>query len=215
MKPSKSAATSASSCNATQQGLKEYMPLVQQVVARILRRLPPNVLREDLIAAGTFGLLDALRRNPQRAAGFEWYARVRIRGAVIDELRAQDWLPRRLRTRVKGAKSRGETPGVAVVGFDDLPPGHEHGLADPYATGVLEQVEQRLDRASLARAIATLPEREASIVTWYYFEGMGFRDIAAKLSVSEPRISQLHSRAMARLRSAMEQGDEGRLTSAA
>ncbi len=207
--------SSASLCNPTQQDLAEYMPLVRQVVARILPRLPPNVLREDLIAAGTIGLLDALKRDPRREAGFEWYARVRIRGAVIDELRAQDWLPRRMRTRVKGAESRGESAAVAVIGFDDLPPGHEQGLTDARAASALEQVELRLERGALARAIATLPEREASIVTWYYFEDIGFRDIAAKLRVSGPRISQLHSRAMARLRDALSHRDDSRMTSAA
>jgi RNA polymerase sigma factor for flagellar operon FliA len=214
MKPLRPTSSCPSNCNPSQQDLAAHMPLVHQVVARILPRLPPNVLREDLIAAGTIGLLDALKRGPLREAGFEWYARVRIRGAVLDELRAQDWLPRRMRARINGAKSRGESTGVAVVGFDDLPPGHEHGLRDAGAASALEQVERRLDRAALAHAIGMLPEREASIVTWYYFEEIGFREIASKLSVSEPRISQLHSRAMARLREAMAYRDDG-MTSAA
>ena len=77
------------------------MPLVHHVVGTMLPRLPPNVLRDDLIAAGTFGssTRSAARRRSERGAEFEWYARVRIRGAIIDELRSHDWLSRRARRR--------------------------------------------------------------------------------------------------------------------
>ena len=202
MKPSITPAAATPSVP-TRQDLTTYMPLVHQVVARVLRRLPPNVLREDLVAAGAFGLVDALRRNPERTGAFEWYARVRIRGAVIDELRAQDWLTRRTRTRIANAEARGESAGMSMVGFDDLPAGHAANLSDETAPSPLQQVEQRMERASLERAIVTLPEREANIVRWHYFEGVAFKDIAVRLGVSEPRISQLHSRAMARLRGVM------------
>jgi len=202
MKPSRSLIATTPSTPSREE-LTTYMPLVHQVVARVLRRLPPNVLRDDLVAAGTFGLVDALRRNTERTAAFEWYARIRIRGAVIDELRAQDWLTRRTRTRIANAQARGENVGMAMVAFDDLPEGQTYGLNDEAAPSPFEQVEQRMERASLERAIKTLPEREASIVTWHYFEGVAFKDIAARLGVSEPRISQLHSRAMGRLREVM------------
>lgn len=202
MKPSRTI-VAASPSVPTREDLTAYMPLVHQVVARVLRRLPPNVLREDLVAAGTFGLVDALRRNTERTAAFEWYARIRIRGAVIDELRAQDWLTRRTRTRIANAQARGDNASMAMVGLDDLPEGHAFGLRDENTPSPLQQVEQRMERASLERAIKTLPEREASIVTWHYFEGIAFKDIARRLGVSEPRISQLHSRAMGRLRGVM------------
>src|SRR5580704_6104653 len=102
----------------TREELTAYMYLVHQVVARVLRKLPPNVLRDDLVAAGTFGLVDALRKSADRGPAFDWYARIRIRGAVVDELRAQDWLTRRARTRVAKAQAQGESGSVAVVGFD-------------------------------------------------------------------------------------------------
>lgn len=195
--------TANASSNPTREELAAYMPLVHQVVARVLRRLPPNVLREDLVAAGTYGLVDALRKSDERTTAFEWYARIRIRGAVVDELRAQDWLTRRARTRVTRAQALGEGTSLSVVGFDDLPEGRVFGHADPAATSPLDQVETRLERAALERAVGRLPEREASIVRWYYFEGTAFKDIAGRLGVSEPRVSQLHSRAMARLRALM------------
>lgn len=194
----------------TREELAAFMPLVQQIVARILRRLPPNVLREDLVAAGTYGLVDALRKNSERTTAFEWYARIRIRGAVVDELRAQDWLTRRARTRVTRAQASGEGPSVSVIGFDDLPEGQALGTSDASATSPLHQVETRLERAALERAVGLLPEREASIVRWYYFDGTAFKDIASRLGVSEPRVSQLHARAMARLRTLMApEGETG------
>jgi RNA polymerase sigma factor for flagellar operon FliA len=207
MKPSRSFAAATPS-TPTREDLTAYMPLVHQVVARVLRRLPPNVLREDLIAAGTFGLVDALRRNVERTAAFEWYARIRIRGAVIDELRAQDWLTRRTRSRIATAAARGENATMSMVGLDDLPEGHTFSLSEQSTPSPFEQVEQRMERAALERAVATLPEREASIVTWHYFEGVAFKDIAVRLHVSEPRISQLHTRAMARLRIVMAANGE-------
>src|ERR1700733_544925 len=73
----------------TREELTLYMPLVHQVVGRVLRKLPPNVLRDDLVAAGAFGLIDALRKSVDRGPAFDWYARIRIRGAVVDELRSQ------------------------------------------------------------------------------------------------------------------------------
>jgi RNA polymerase sigma factor for flagellar operon FliA len=189
----------------TREDITPYMPLVRQVVGRVLRKLPPNVLRDDLIAAGTFGLLDALRKSGDRGASFDWYARIRIRGAVVDELRAQDWLTRRARTRVTRAKAEGTGGSAAVVGFDDLPEGQARGFVDETAVSPQEQVENRMDRAALEAAVSELPQREAQIVAWHYFEGIPFKTIAARLGVSEPRISQLHTRAIGRLRVTMEQ----------
>jgi len=183
--------------------LTGYMYLVHQVVARVLRKLPPNVLRDDLLAAGTFGLVDALRKSVERGPAFDWYARIRIRGAVVDELRAQDWLTRRARTRVARAQAQGEVGSVAVVGFDDLPESQAQALADESMATPQEQVEQRMDRLALERAVALLPEREARIVGWHYFDGVPFKTIAVRLSVSEPRVSQLHARAMGRLRATL------------
>src|SRR6185295_4970526 len=110
--------------------VSRHMPLVRQVVARFLRRLPANVLRDDLIAAGVFGLVDSLRKNGgDQGAAFESYARIRIRGAILDELRAQDWLPRRARWAMRDGTT--EDVPVAVIGLDDLS-AHElsHGFVD-------------------------------------------------------------------------------------
>lgn len=187
----------------TREELTLYMPLVHQVVARVLRKLPPNVLRDDLVAAGAFGLIDALRKSADRGPAFDWYARIRIRGAVVDELRTQDWLTRRARTRAAKAQASGAGCGASVVGFDDLPESQAQAFVDDSVASPQEQVEQRMDRAALERAVGLLPEREANIVAWHYFEGIQFKAIAARLGVSEPRVSQLHARAMTRLRAAL------------
>ena len=187
----------------TREELAIFMPLVHQVVGRVLRKLPPNVLREDLVAAGAFGLIDALRKSPDRGPAFEWYARIRIRGAVVDELRSQDWLTRRARTRVAKAQALGEASGAAVVGFDDLPEAQAQAFVDESMATPHEQVERRMDRAALEVAVGQLPEREANIVSWHYFEGIPFKTIAVRLGVSEPRVSQLHARAMGRLRASL------------
>jgi len=195
--------TSSPMGSPTRDELDLYMPLVHQVATRMLRKLPPNVLREDLTAAGAFGLIDALRKSPDRGPAFEWYARVRIRGAMVDELRAQDWLTRRARARVARAQADGTGGSGAIVGFDDLSDAQNGSLADESVASPEAQVEMRLDRRMLERAVRRLPEREGNIVAWHYFDDVPFKTIAARLGVSEPRVSQLHSRAIGLLRATM------------
>ncbi len=186
-----------------------YMPLVHQVVSRFMGNVPPNVLRDDILAAGTFGLIDSLRKNgPERGPAFEWYARIRIRGAIFDELRTQDWLSRRARSKVtQAAAERGTTARAVVIGFDDLPTSSQAHFADHNTADPLAQVVEGYDRRILAEAVATLPERERKIVAMHYFQGVQFKDIAAELGVSEPRISQLHSRAVGLLRAALTRSE--------
>ncbi len=208
MKPARSAKKTTRRKNGKTKRLPEaqevsaLMPLVHQVVGRFLKKLPPNVLRDDLVAAGCFGLVDALRKGGhERGPTFEWYARVRIRGAILDELRTQDWLTRRARNRVNAtANKQGQGFRATVVGFDDLPPDLSAlGLADE-TRNPLRLVEERMVSEALANVVSKLPERERQIVTSYYFQQIPFKTIAARLGVSEPRISQLHARAMQLLR---------------
>ena len=189
--------------------VQDYMPLVRQIVARFLRRLPPNVLRDDLISAGTYGLIDSLRKNGNdRGPTFEWYARVRIRGAILDELRAQDWLTRRARSRVTAQADDGRAPLSGIVSMDDLSEASRNALCDESTPSPLEAAEESAERAVLARAIDQLLHRERLIVTLHYFQGVQLKAIAAQLGVSEPRVSQLHSRAMAKLRATLARQEE-------
>lgn len=90
--------------------LSSYLPLVYKVAKRVARRIPRSVSVDDLVSAGTLGLIDALRRyDPSRAERFPHYAEIRIRGAIIDELRALDWLGRGERARQKRTDVGGST----------------------------------------------------------------------------------------------------------
>jgi RNA polymerase sigma factor for flagellar operon FliA len=178
-----------------QSDIDAYLPLVRRVVQKVARRLPSNVQRDDLLAAGVYGLVDSLRRNGGDGGdSFAWYARVRIRGAVFDELRAQDWLSRRVRQRL--TTGEGDTP-ACFVSFEEVA-NDETELAggdDPAAL-----VEASSQRRALAAALQQLPERERVVVGRYYFDGARLKDIGAELGLSEPRISQILARALGRLR---------------
>jgi RNA polymerase sigma factor for flagellar operon FliA len=181
--------------------VEAYLPLVRRLARRVHRKVPPNVLLDDLVSAGTLGLLDALRRfDGVRDQRFEWYLHVRIRGAILDELRRLDWLSRRQRAAMASDSS---THGaVAIVAFEELP-AHHRDLASPDAASPADLAEQRLHGVALAAAIARLPEREGTIVSMHYYEGHALKEIATVLGVSEARVSQLHLRALALLHGLM------------
>ncbi len=179
--------------------VRQYEPLVRKIAGGFQRKLPRNVLREDLVGAGMTGLWDAvIKHGAERdGAAFEWYVRVRVRGAILDDLRAQDWLPRRARA----AASRTDATPPVVVRLDDVSPTNpSRALVSSDASDVEAAVDTKLVRRSLEKAVEQLPERERKIVSLHYFRGMKFKDLGALLGVSEPRISQLHARAMGRLR---------------
>jgi RNA polymerase sigma factor for flagellar operon FliA len=184
----------------TRADMEPYMVLVQQVVSRVLRRLPSNVGRDDLVAAGSYGLMDALRRSPgERGEQFEAYARIRIRGAVIDELRTQDWLGRSARAHANAQAVEGDhATSSTIIGIEDLPEA-QRTIASVDASP-FDLVARRSERDALGRAVSALPEREAQIVDLHYFQGVQFHDIAEKMKVSRARVSQLHSRALKMLR---------------
>jgi RNA polymerase sigma factor FliA len=185
--------------------IEAYMPLVHQTVRRFLRKLPANVCRDDLISAGVFGLMDALRKNGgSEGPAFEWYARIRIRGAIVDALRQQDWLPRRVRWAVSSGQDKGSA--TAVVSLDDMAAGEQSmAMVDEKAVNPSEQAEANDTRKRLEWAVSQLPDRERLIVSMHYFDGVLFKEIGALLGVSEPRISQLHARAMEKLRACLRE----------
>jgi RNA polymerase sigma factor for flagellar operon FliA len=174
----------------------DYLPLVERMATGMVRKLPPSVLREDLVAAGAIGLMDASRRFVgERGAEFEWYARVRIRGAMVDELRSLDWLTRNERSKARAHAATGEGVSFSVVGIEDIPE-NLRSPATRESTSPAGIVEKRMDREALGNAIGCLPAREASIVSMHYVDGLSFKEIAKSFGVSEPRISQLHTRAV-------------------
>ena len=214
--------------NPTAEDIAEHMPLVQRIVAHFMRRLPRSVQREDLVSAGTLGLFHALRSSAHTCPEmFASYARIRIRGSIVDELRRHDWSPRRRKdpnappeAGPNGVRSNVTSivpsalqqpipparPRVSVVGFDDLPAGSTAGMAED-CTSPLDDVLARRENEALHKAVAALPEREREIITMRYFQGMPSKAIAQAMGLSEARISQLHARATSRLRELLAESD--------
>lgn len=187
--------------------ITRYAPLARQIAGGFQRRLPRNVLRDDLIAAGMSGLWDAVRKHgDEQAESFDWYVRVRIRGAILDELRAQDWLPRRARKAQPG-----EPVPIVVVRGPDAAEFQLRSWEECIADG-RESAEERCVRNSelgrIRKAMTQLPWRMQRILQLHYQRGAKFLHIAHELGVSEPRISQLHARAIARLRAILEEEDK-------
>jgi RNA polymerase sigma factor for flagellar operon FliA len=211
----------ATTTTPTAEDIAEHMPLVQRIVAHFMRRLPRSVQREDLVAAGTLGLFHALRSSAHTCPEmFASYARIRIRGSIVDELRRHDWSPRRRKdpnappansgsnvTPINAASASAQRPRIAVVGFDDLPAGSTGSLAEDCASP-LDDVLERREHEALHAAVEELPERERQIVRMRYFQGMPSKAIAQALGLSEARISQLHARATNRLRELLADSPE-------
>jgi RNA polymerase sigma factor FliA len=217
-----------------------YAPLVKFVVGRVSVSMPAHVDHEDLLSYGLLGLLTAIERyDPAREAKFETFAIPRIRGAIMDELRSNDWVPRSVRARAKLIErtirtltaNLGRTPsdaevaaklGVTIEEFDEyvadigrsapvyldavvsLSSNSHETLVDTLPDETLLPAGSRLElqdvRDQLAEAITALPERERLLVTLYYYENLTLREVGQVLGVTESRASQLHTKAMLRLR---------------
>jgi RNA polymerase sigma factor for flagellar operon FliA len=219
-----------------------YAPLVKYVAGRLGSSLPAHVDEGDLVSYGLLGLIGAIERyDPDRDIKFETYAIARIRGAIIDELRALDWVPRSVRSRARQIERAigeleaklGRAPtdeeiaakvGVTVdeldnsltdisrssiAALDELwsvsGDGDQVSLLDTLEDDNISQPAEVLDetetREALADAIARLPEREKLVVTLYYYEELTLREIGEVLGVTESRVSQLHTKAILRLKS--------------
>jgi len=231
--------------------VRTYLPLVRQVVQRMLPRKPAEVEAEDLISWGTVGLLDAMRKyDCKREAAFPTYAQYRIRGSILDYLRRCDWLPRSARQKshdiedatIRLERKLGRTPGadeiaaemqmtldqyahtVASVGAAPMIPVGDVGFGrneEGFSTadvvldggdhGPMRKVLRKERVEILAKAIEQLPDKERIVVSFYYFEGLTMREMADALHLTEGRISQLHSQAMARMRELLS-SEENELT---
>ena len=219
------AAYRSAPCRRTRDGLAvHYRPLVRSVAHRTAQRLPDHVDAADLVQSGVFGLLEAIDRfDPGRCARFESYAVPRIQGAVLDELRAQDWVPRAVRLRAREAERVGEqlamrlrrtATGQEIADALGVP---LHELSAAGATRVLsvEQlragaepdpagaVQEHETRRQLWQAIDQLGERDRLVVRLYYLEDRTLAEIGRILGVTESRVCQLHARLIARLRACL------------
>ncbi len=174
--------------------IEQWESLVWWVVNRIKPRLPHSVSEEELFSAGMVGLLKAARSyDASRGAEFKTYAYHRIRGAMLDELRSLDYLPRSMREK---ARAQGEdAPAVVSLPTDE---DGSDGLEGDH--GDNREVENSELMEALQVGIEGLPEKMRVVMHLYYNEGRRMREIGEMLALTESRVSQIHSASIACLR---------------
>ena len=219
--------------------LEKHTVLVKRIAYHLMARLPASVLVDDLIQSGMIGLFEAANNfDSSKGASFETFAGIRIRGAMLDEIRRGDWTPRSVHKNsrlvsdtIKNLEAElgrdvtdievaekldislneyhhilNEVSSGKIIGLEDLGVSedilniHEdNDHRDPY-----QDIEKDLFKKSLTQCIASLPEREALVLSLYYDEELNLREIGQVLEVSESRVSQIHSQAMHRLKARMQ-----------
>lgn len=227
--------------------LVEYAHLVKYVSARLAVNLPASVDRSDLISSGVMGLIKAVETfEPDRGFKFETFAGHKIRGAILDELRALDWVPRSVRqksrelqrTYAKLENDLGRIPyddevcdalGITIKEYENLlaevtpttiisleeaMPGRESDakelkiidtIEDPGSDNPLKELGFSEVKSILKEAIAALPEKEKLVVALYHYEELTLKEIGVVLDITESRVSQIHSKAILKLRSKLLQ----------
>jgi RNA polymerase sigma factor FliA len=237
---------STGSERAREQLVVAYSPLVKYVAGRMSSGLPAHVEESDLISYGLIGLINAIERfDLEREIKFETYAITRIKGSIIDELRALDWVPRSVRARAREierthaklehrlhrtptdeelAREMGlsdeefqeallKISNSTVVALDELwavsdAPGDQVSLLDTIPDHDAPDPEDAIDASELkdrlAEAISSLPDREKIVITLYYYENLTLREIGEVLGVTESRISQMHTKAVLRMKSHLQ-----------
>lgn len=229
--------------------IAEHAPLVRRLALQLASRLPANVELDDLMQAGMMGLLDAVRRyQAQEDAKFETYATTRIRGAMLDELRSQDWLSRGARSKARDIEAAvqrvqqrelraaseqeiaeelgvslpdyyamlDDASGVQLVHYEDLSSDEgretldrvvvdDEDIAHHQGNPLDLLVSHNLHKA-VVQAIDDLPEREKLLLSLQFEHDLNQKEIAAVMGVTEGRISQLRSQAVARIRAKLKAG---------
>jgi RNA polymerase sigma factor for flagellar operon FliA len=227
--------------------LLEYAHLVKFIAHRLAVNLPSSVDRNDLTSAGILGLIKAVETfEPERGFKFETYAAHKIRGAILDELRALDWVPRSVRQKARDLQKTyaklenelGRLPyddevceslGISLKEFEDLlsdvapatlisleeamPDRSSDSkelrvidtIEDPGSSNPLKELGFMEVKSILKDAIANLPEKEKLVVALYHYEELTLKEIGVVLDITESRVSQIHSKAILKLRSKLLQ----------
>ena len=227
--------------NLRQRLITKYTPLIKLVAGRILRRLPPQIELNDLVNSGVLGLMDAIEKfDPAREIKFETYAEFRIRGAILDELRSQDWVPRSIRQRIHELdrayealeakhgrpgtdEEVAETMGISLEAYYNLlskasgvtlmsleylgyvgENGQKRNILEyfraPGQQSILDVLEIKQLKRVIAKVIDSLPKNEKFVVSMYYYDELTMKEIGLILGITESRVSQVHNKAMIRLR---------------
>ena len=217
---------------------ENYLPLVKIVCGRLAVSLPPHLDKDDLLSSGFFGLLDAIDRfDPTRNVKFETYAALRIRGAMLDYLRSKDWIPVSMRQRIRKYeqtvsqlenelgrsatdKELAAAMGISVEELQTLINQCNAATIIPLEEYLKTDVNEAVDtnpanstelfelKDTLAKAIERLPEKERTVVSLYYYEELTLKEISLVLHLTEARISQLHTKAIFRMRGYLAQNKE-------
>ncbi len=215
----------------------EYAPLVKVVAGRLSMYLGYNVEYEDLVSYGNFGLIDAIDKyDAAKAVKFETYASLRIRGAILDQIRKMDWIPRTVRQRqkkidaaikeleAKNGRNATDQEIADVLGISgeeylewqsqmmitnvvSLNEFLEQGSEIPAERNLTQKIdvpEEVLERNELKKILAEslelLTEKERKVILLYYYEDLTLKEISNILEVSESRISQLHTKALQKMK---------------
>ncbi len=220
-----------------EQIIVEYAPLVKLVAGRLSMYLGYNVEYEDLVSYGIFGLIDAIDKfEPGKNVKFETYASLRIRGAILDQIRKMDWIPRSVRQKQKKIDAacsklesangkcatdeeiaqelemsvddlytwQGQTKVTNLISLDEFVEQGSEMQMDPAGNSHFEQPEKVVEKEELTKMISAalqqLTEKESKVVMLYYYEDMTLKEISSVLEVSESRVSQLHTKALAKMK---------------
>ena len=223
-----------------EQLIVEYAQLVKLVAGRMNMYLGYNVEYDDLVGYGVFGLIDAIDKfDSGKNVKFETYASLRIRGAILDQIRKMDWIPRSVRQRQRKideamkqiemrtgktasdeelAKQLGLTDEelcswqtqlkvtnvVSLNEFEETGPEPMIDSAHPVRFSQPEEVVEEAElKEKLAESLELLTEKERRVIELYYYEDMTLKEISKILEVSESRISQLHTKALNKMRKKM------------
>ena len=203
-----------------EQLIMEYAQLVKIVAGRLNMYLGNNVEYDDLVGYGIFGLIDAIDKfNYDKNVKFETYASLRIRGAILDQIRKMDWIPRSLRQKQKKIdtavlKIESNTGKVATdeevaqelcITVEEL----NNWQGQTKASNIISLEEYtdscseiRIDSSKSERFLQPeqVVEKEKSVITLYYYEEMTLKEISMVLEVSESRVSQLHTKALNKMK---------------
>ncbi|HHY14279.1 MAG TPA: FliA/WhiG family RNA polymerase sigma factor [Thermoanaerobacterales bacterium] len=213
--------------------IKTYAPLVKKVAGRVLINIHFNIEFDDLLGYGTFGLLDAIDKfNLNYGVKFETYAYTRIKGAIIDGIRKNSWVPRSTIEKIKSVEGAieklqeklGRSPtdteikkylglsteeynkiiteitGTNITSFEDMITKNIKLTNNDLNSNPEYMVMRSELKKVLGKAVENLNKNERMVITLYYYEGMSLKEIATILSISTSRVSQIHTKAILRLR---------------
>lgn len=223
-----------------EQLILEYANVVNLVAGRLSMYLGYTVEYDDLVGYGIFGLIDAIDKyDLAKNVKFETYASLRIRGAILDQIRKMDWIPRTLRQKQKrmdaaAAKLEGEYGRVPtsqevadelgvsleeyenwkteaeftnLVSLDDYLEQGSESRIESFGGNKFQQPENAVQKQELkemlVEALKTLTEKEQKVITFYYYEELTLKEISQVLSVSESRVSQLHTKALQKIKNCL------------